>query len=137
MVEAPYTSPLPTLPEIIFRLKLKGVTPLIAHPERCVEFERKGRAADAVRSGACLQLDVGALIGRYGATAKKLARSFLEEGLYAVGATALHSPVGAEEWVGRALRELKAVVGDESFTRLMAVNPAAIVGGQSVESGAS
>src|SRR5689334_3449167 len=38
LIEAPYTSPLPALTEIIFRLKLKGITPLIAHPERCLEF---------------------------------------------------------------------------------------------------
>src|SRR6185436_1076853 len=48
LIEAPYTTPLPVLPDVIFRLKLKGVTPVIAHPERCMEFERKGRAEEAV-----------------------------------------------------------------------------------------
>src|SRR5688500_11606645 len=42
LIEAPYTTPLPVLPDVIFRLKLKGVTPVIAHPERCLEFERRG-----------------------------------------------------------------------------------------------
>ena len=39
---------LPTLKDILFRLQVKGVTALIAHPERCMEFEQKGRAAEAV-----------------------------------------------------------------------------------------
>ncbi|MGQ0507549.1 MAG: tyrosine-protein phosphatase, partial [Myxococcaceae bacterium] len=77
LVEAPYTSPLPPLPDIIFRMKLKGVTPLIAHPERCIEFERKGRAAELVDQGAYLQLDLAALTGRYGPAAKRLSRRFL------------------------------------------------------------
>lgn len=129
LVEAPYTSPLPQLPDVVFRMKLKGVTPLIAHPERCLEFERKGRAAEAVRSGALLQLDVGALIGRYGKTAQKLAKQFLDEDLYAVVATDLHSPVGAEQWVSQSLEALQKQVGAAAFKRLTESNPASILAG--------
>jgi protein-tyrosine phosphatase len=107
LVEAPYTSPLPLLTDLIFRMKLKGVTPVIAHPERCMEFEKKGRAAEAVQAGALLQLDVGALSSRYGKTAHKLARQLLDDGLYALAATDLHSPVGAEAWVGESLAALE------------------------------
>lgn len=134
LVEAPYTSPVSALTEILFRVKLKGVTPLIAHPERCMEFERKGRAAEAVQAGACLQLDVGALINRYGPSARKLARSFLEQGLYAVGATDLHGPVGAREWVGKALTELESLAGPAGYAALMRENPARILRGEPLES---
>jgi protein-tyrosine phosphatase len=133
LVEAPYTSPLPALTEILFRIKLKGVTPLIAHPERCFEFERKGRAKEAVDAGALLQLDIGAMIGRYGPVAKKVARTLLDEGLYAVGATDLHAPVGALEWVGRSLSELRARAGGDGFEALMRTNPARILRGEALE----
>ena len=36
LIEAPYQGPLPMLADLIFRMKLKGITPLIAHPERCM-----------------------------------------------------------------------------------------------------
>ncbi|MBX5480335.1 MAG: protein tyrosine phosphatase [Myxococcaceae bacterium] len=134
LVEAPYTSPLPALTEIIFRIKLKGITPVIAHPERCMEFEKKGRAAEAVRAGALLQLDIGALIGRYGPSAKKVARSLLDDGLYAIGATDLHGAVTARDWVGRSLAELRSRVGERAFTQLMRETPRRILDGQSVES---
>ncbi|MFN7135369.1 MAG: CpsB/CapC family capsule biosynthesis tyrosine phosphatase, partial [Myxococcales bacterium] len=52
LVELPYEAPVPALPEMLFRLRRKGVRPVIAHPERCMEFERKGRAEEAVRTGA-------------------------------------------------------------------------------------
>jgi protein-tyrosine phosphatase len=107
---------------------------VIAHPERGLEFERKGRAAEAVRCGALLQLDVGALTGRYGGTAKKLARAFLQEGLYALGATDLHAPVGARDWVGKALAELRARAGEQAFDRLMRGTPARLLMGESLES---
>lgn len=134
LIEAPYTSPLPSLPDIIFRMKLKGVTPLIAHPERCMEFARKGRADEVVAAGALLQLDVGSLIGRYGPEAKKLARQFLEKELYAVGATDLHGPVGAKEWVGKSLNELKHVGGDKVFAAMLSENPSRILKGETLES---
>ncbi len=133
LVEAPYQTPLPVLPDFIFRMKLKGITPLVAHPERCLEFEKKGRAAEIVRSGALLQLDVGALIGRYGRSAQKLARQFLDDELYAIGATDLHSPVKASEWVGESLSALERVVGGAGLERLMATHPAAILRGQPVD----
>ena len=130
LVEAPYQGPLPMLTDLIFRMKLKGITPLIAHPERCFEFEKKGRAAELVRAGALLQLDMGALIGRYGKAAEKLARQFLSEGLYAVAATDLHSPVNAAAWVGDSLKALEKAVGRAAFEDLVSRRPAALLEGR-------
>lgn len=129
LVEPPYQGPVPRLTDVIFRMKLKGVTPLIAHPERCFEFEKKGRAAELVQAGALLQLDVGALVGRYGKTAEKLARTFLDAGLYAVAATDLHAPVNAERWVGDSLAALRKVVGAAAFEALTAIRPSALLRG--------
>lgn len=129
LVEAPYQGPIPMLTELVFRMKLKGVTPLIAHPERCFEFEKKGRAAELVQAGALLQLDMGALIGRYGKIAEKLARQFLGEGLYAVAATDLHSPVNAKAWVGDSLKALEKAVGAKAFAELVEKRPAALLRG--------
>lgn len=129
LVEAPYQGPLPMLADVIFRMKLKGITPLIAHPERCFEFEKKGRAAELVRAGALLQLDMGALIGRYGKTAERLARGFLNDGLYAVAATDLHSPVGAEKWVGDSLKALEKSVGPKVFADLVRHRPEKLLSG--------
>lgn len=134
LVEAPYFSPLPALNDLIFRMRLKGITPLIAHPERCFEFERKGRAAEAVAAGALLQLDIGALVGRYGPTAKKLAQRWLDEELYAVGATDLHSPRGAEKWVAPSMDALRKQVGERRMRSLMADRPHRIILGQPLES---
>lgn len=132
LVEAPYLAPVTALLEIIFRVRLKGVIPLIAHPERCQEFERTGRAADAVRAGACLQLDVGALTGRYGPRARRLSRAILDQGLYSVAATDLHSPHQARVWLGQAFAELRSRVGPQTFESLVKTNPLKILAGESL-----
>lgn len=129
LVEAPYQGPLPMIAQQVFRMKLKGVTPLIAHPERCFEFEKKGRAAELVNAGALLQLDMGALIGRYGKPAEKLARQFLGEGLYAVAATDLHSPVNAAGWVGDSLKAIEKAVGAKALASLVEERPAQLLQG--------
>jgi len=133
LVEAPYTSPVPRLPDIIFAMKVKGVTPLFAHPERCAEFQRPGRPAEAVAAGALLQLDLGALTGRYGKPARKVAEACVDQGLYAVAATDLHSPSGAREWVGRAMDALRVRAGDREATALLGERPRRLLRGESLD----
>lgn len=130
LVETPFQAHLPALPDLVFRLRRKGIWPLFAHPERCLEFEREGRAAEVVRLGGALQLNVGALAGVYGKPARKQAVRFLDEGLYAAAATDLHHPEGAARWLEDGLAALEKRVGAEEFRRLCADNPRHIVAGE-------
>jgi protein-tyrosine phosphatase len=131
LVEAPFQSPLPSLLDLVFRLKLKGLTPLFAHPERCLEFtEHADRGAEAVAAGAALQLDLGALIGRYGRTAQRTAERLMDGGLYAVAATDLHGPVGAASWIERALQALRRKVGEASAGDLLRDGPGRVLRGE-------
>jgi protein-tyrosine phosphatase len=132
LVEAPYNTPVPMLSELVFRMKIKGLTPLVAHPERCLEFERKGRAAELVAQGALLQLDLGATTGRYGKLAQKLSAQFLEQNLYAVAATDLHSPVGAEAWLSASLTALERLVGAAKREELLEATPRQLLQGKVV-----
>jgi protein-tyrosine phosphatase len=133
LVEAPYSAPLPALPEMVFQMKLKGITPLIAHPERCMEFQEIKRALAVVDAGAVLQLDVGSLTGRYGRTAKKIAKELLEHDGYGIAATDLHSPAGAKEWLTSSFESLREMVGPNAFDSLLGHNPRKILRGQPLE----
>jgi len=133
LVELPFRGTVPALPDLLFHLARRTVKPLLAHPERCAEFERPGRAAEAVRLGAALQLNLGSLAGVYGRDVRKRAEKFLEEGLYSVAATDLHHPEGADEWLAEALEALDRRAGAEEVERLCAVNPRRILAGEEVE----
>ncbi len=132
LVETPFEAPVPALAELVFALRRKGISPLFAHPERCVEFERPGRAAEVVRLGAALQLNLGALAGVYGRPARRLAARLLSEGLYAVAATDLHRPAGAGEWLAEALDALEKRAGEQAIGRLLGTNPRRILAGEDV-----
>ena len=130
LVELPFQERVPALPEMLARVRARGATPVIAHPERCVEFEALGRAAEAVRLGAALQLNLGALTGRHGRRSRNLAEAFLDEGLYAVAATDLHSPEEAVEWIGEALDALAKRSGPDGLHRLCSRNPCRVLAGE-------
>jgi protein-tyrosine phosphatase len=130
LVELPFQSTVPALPDLVFRIRRKGVWPLFAHPERCLEFERPGRAEEVVRLGGALQLNVGALAGLYGRGARKVAERLLAAGLYAVASTDLHVPYRAEEWLVEGMEALERRAGAEARDRLMSGNPRRILAGE-------
>jgi len=130
LVEAPFQAHLPALPDLVFRLRRQGVMPLFAHPERCLEFERPGRAQEVVRLGGALQLNIGALAGLYGRQARRQAERFLGEGLYAVAATDLHVPQEARRWLEAGLRALEREAGVDGLRTLCGENPARIARGE-------
>ena len=130
LVELPFQADVPALPDLVFHLRRLGISPLFAHPERCAEFDRPGRAEEVVRLGGALQLNVGALAGVYGKPARRLAERFLAEGLYAVAATDLHRPDGVREWLDEALAALEKRAGAGGLERLLGANPRRILAGE-------
>ncbi len=130
LLELPFASAVPKLPDLVFRVKLKGHSPVFAHPERCAEFERPGRAEEVVRLGGALQLDLGALLGRYGREPRRVAERILDAGLYAIAATDLHGPAEARRWVAEAHRALARRAGEEAAARLLGDNPRRALGGE-------
>ena len=130
LVEAPFQVNLPALPDLVFRLRRKGAMPLFAHPERCLEFERPGLAAEVIRLGGAHQLNLGSLAGLYGRQARRQAERFLGEGLYAVAASDLHQPGEAGRWLEAGLRVLEKRALSEGLRRLCAENPRRILRGE-------
>ncbi|HUL61139.1 MAG TPA: CpsB/CapC family capsule biosynthesis tyrosine phosphatase [Anaeromyxobacteraceae bacterium] len=129
LVELPFEGMVPALPELVFRMRRMGVLPLFAHPERCAEFERPGRAAEVVRLGGALQLNLGALSGQYGRLVRRTAERLLGEGLYAVAATDLHR-ASAAHWIEEGLAALEKRAGAAGLARLCGETPRRILAGE-------
>jgi protein-tyrosine phosphatase len=130
LVEVPFMAPAPGLGAVLRRMIAAGVRPIVAHPERCVEFERPGRAEEVAALGATYQLNIGALTGRHGPRARELARRLLDAGLYSVVGTDLHAPDGARAWVAAAIEALEDHAGREAVERLCAENPRRVLAGE-------
>lgn len=67
--------------ETIFELLSMGYTPILAHPERYRNFQDyPDLAEEYLRMGVLLQCNIPSLCGRYGHTAKKIAKYYVKKG---------------------------------------------------------
>jgi protein-tyrosine phosphatase len=90
-------------------LKVLGVRPVVAHPERNLVFAREPqRLAELVRRGAVVQITAGSLLGDFGRSAQKACDDFFRLGIVHVVASDAHSLdrrpprlAAAPEWVGK------------------------------------
>lgn len=90
LVETSYFNPPMRLRETLRQIKSLGYYPLLAHPERYMYMDN-----DEYRSlreeGVKFQLNLVSLAGGYGAAVKKKAMWLLNNGLYSVAGSDLHS----------------------------------------------
>lgn len=82
LLECPYRNRPMRLPETVFELKVAGITPILAHPERIRYFQDEpGRYEELINQGSLGQLTTSSLVGTFGNTIKKLAEEWVERGL--------------------------------------------------------
>lgn len=110
-----------------FDLHVRGIRPVIAHPERYLPLFRSSRALELLlERGAVAQLDLMSLTGKYGKNQKRAAERMLDERLYFIAASDAHRPRHLS-LVERGLEALKKRVGGEYFSALLSSNPAALI----------
>ncbi len=117
------------LPARLLDLRRSGLCPVIAHPERYQPTWSDTEAMQPlIDAGACLLLDVCALVGKYGEKPKRTAEKLLEEDAYEAGCSDAHRAEDADV-TARAIDRLRALVGDDETDRLMRRGPEAILRG--------
>jgi protein-tyrosine phosphatase len=128
LLEFPYYGWPLNLADVVFRLRARGVVPLIAHPERNTDArESPERLRELVDGGAYLQITAASLDGRLGRTTRAAALRFVELGLAHVIASDAHHP-GVR---ATGMTAARAAVGDDALGRwLTAEVPAALVAGE-------
>ena len=94
LIESPYTTAGEVIEEAIFELQVRGFRPLLAHPERCPEFQQdSGRLTRLVERGVTCSVNAGSLVGQFGRTAKRTASRLLDEQLLHNLSSDGHDPV--------------------------------------------
>ncbi|MGE0792157.1 MAG: tyrosine-protein phosphatase [Sandaracinaceae bacterium] len=113
-----------------FEMLVKGVRPVLAHPERYAALFRRTDPLDPLLdAGAVALLDLMSLVGRYGRSAEAAAERMLEEGTYYAACSDSHRPSDPER-VAEAIERLRELVGDEETEELLAENPRRILSGE-------
>lgn len=135
LLELP-TQEVPTyLKEIIFNLRLDGVTPIIAHPERNFGLlSSPEQLLPIIRAGALLQLTASSIEGGLGPTIQAFSRALLELKLVSFVASDAHntSTRPFSDWNG-CLERLREWETDSTYLQEISYsNPKAVIEGVSV-----
>ena len=79
------------LDQLVFDLQVKGLSPILAHPERyAYYYMRKERYRQLHNAGLAMQINVLSLAGNYGKGEQKMAEYLIKEGLVDFIGTDLH-----------------------------------------------
>ena len=92
LVEPPFNRAPSYIEDVIGRLLTQRLVPVLAHPERNIEFQRRPkRLQGLVNDGVVVQIAAGSLTGQNGAGAKRAAEQFVRHGIAHVVASEMHA----------------------------------------------
>lgn len=118
------------LEERFFEMQVRGVRPVLAHPERYAGlFKRTDPLDPMLEVGTVALLDLMALVGRYGRASQRAAERMLDEGVYYAACSDAHRPSDVA-LVGEAIARLVHLVGASEAEELLAENPRRILEGR-------
>lgn len=119
----------PLLESTLFRLRLKGVLPVLAHPERYRSVQEHPEQAESLGRTAALLVDLAALDGAHGRAEMKAARALVAGGMAHAVTSDLHDPSDLKQ-VAAGMTWIRKNLGPEGLDRLLAENPRRILAGE-------
>lgn len=134
LLELPYQQIPLRVDDTIFQLRLLGITPLMAHPERVAYYvEDIERVAASVRLGALTQVTGASITGRFGAKVRDFSLRLLERNLVHVLASDSHDVRYRPPVLSEAVKAAAEVVGEAAARRMVEDNPRAILEGREID----
>jgi protein-tyrosine phosphatase len=120
--------------DMVYQLRLEGLTPVLAHPERIIPFQSDpARYARLIELGALGQITGGSLLGQFGSRALETARAMLKRGLAHVLASDAHNNGPRAPRLSEAVREAAVLVGAAAAESMVSEVPRAILAGEEVD----
>jgi protein-tyrosine phosphatase len=115
--------------EAVSKLHDSGLTLVLAHPERFVDFLRdRSRFEAFYQAGMLMQVDLLSFVGKHGKAVKMLAQFLFDKGVIDFVASDLHRPSELDS-LEQALEDLAKMDQDE-FIRLASINPRHLLEGR-------
>jgi protein-tyrosine phosphatase len=114
---------------VLVNLKDRGITPIIAHPERNMIISKNPNVLlNFVSKGCVAQLNAGSILGYYGKSVRETARILLQHNLVHLVASDMHSPKSLP--MPKALPAVEAQIGLDKASYMFNVVPYRIVMGE-------
>ena len=121
----------PALDETLHDLQLKGIRPVITHPERNAILRRqRDRLANWVRLGCYVQVTAGSLTGGFGPRAQEDSLCWIGQGLVHIVASDAHNTRRRLLKLQPAYDIVRGQFGDDKARALFLHNPMAVFEGR-------
>ena len=134
MIELPDQAVPPNFEEWLFGLRLKGITPILTHPERNMVIGRDpDLLARLVTMGVLVQVTAMSITGHFGKAIEKTAREMLVKRLVHVIATDAHSLEARPPVLSLARDAAALILGQEEARQLVQENPRSILEGRLID----
>ena len=128
LIESPYRAWPEFGNSMVHQLKLRGITPVIVHPERYLDVQKDiARMENAVGQGAVLQITAGTILGQTDKAMQKCCMALLDAGYAHLVASDAHNPTHA--WPGETIEVVRKRVGEARARQIFEDNPRAIIEG--------
>jgi protein-tyrosine phosphatase len=119
----------PGIIDHLFKLRIKRMVPVLAHPERYQALWDDDELARSLRSVCAFVVDLGAVAGFHGRRETKAARHLLETGLACGVATDAHQ-IGDLQQAAAGLAWIDKKLGHAAVMRLFDHAPREILAGE-------
>lgn len=118
--------------QMMFNLQLKGLIPIIVHPERNSEIhERPEKLFELVEKGALAQLTAGSLCGKFGKKIKSFSEQLVEANLVHFVASDAHNVTSRGFHMGQAFDIVRSKYGTD-YEEMFLENAELMVDGMNV-----
>jgi protein-tyrosine phosphatase len=119
------------LENLVFKLKLAGIEPLFAHPERIRYFQDDiARYEEAVRLGGWGQITTGSILGLFGHEVQEFSEELLRKGLVHVLASDGHNLRGRNPVLSEAMNAMVPIIGEQRARAMCQEGPRALLDGR-------
>ena len=119
--------------DMFFKLKLAGVTPIIAHPERIKPIQKDlSIVRRFIRGGCVIQIDAGSLTGSLGSSSEKTALEIIRQGCCHIVGSDAHDDNRRNFLLAEALEIAIEIMGKKAVD-MVTVNPQNILSGEPIE----
>ena len=115
--------------DAIFQLGLKGITPVLAHPERNLVLQRDIRKVQKwIEQGCIMQLNAGSVLGHFGSSTREFAFQLLEQGSIHIACSDAHNVQRrGYDVLSRGYHEISERFGSGYADLLFTTNPRQIL----------
>ena len=98
---------------MLFNIILKGVTPIIAHPERYRIIQQDYlKIKNFIKIGCLIQIDAGSILGLFGEDSLNCAKDIIESGYGHILGSDAHNQKKRNFCLDKALEVAKELIGD-------------------------